>query len=233
MFDKIDSGVTGIIKFIEYVKNNSFVQITKYVLQLAVWIVIIVSAFNYRDVFSWVYNTTTSITKSEHDKLTEYRISINDEVNDLLQKMCKECGGSRSYILEFHNGTNNPAGLPFYYMNMTYEYTDIERTYSGASEWSDLLISRFNLVSKYYNDGVFVGSTDDVMKIDSSLAHKLKSNDVKYMGCILLYGTNKPIGILGVSTERDSDMSYDTVKNILIKYSHKIVKLLDAEALNL
>lgn len=227
MFNKIGNGLDSVINFIEYLKNNSFIKITKYVIQVAFWIMILASAFNYTKIFEWIYTTSNEISTIKHDALTAYRIKIGPEVESILKDLCIEGNGTRSYILEFHNGTNNPAGLPFYYMNMTYEYTDTSKTYSGAASWSELLISRFPLVSKFYNDGIYVGSIEEIMAIDENLAYKLKGDDVKYMGCILLYGKNKPIGILGISTGEEPVTSYADIKSLLMKYSHKIVKLLD------
>lgn len=231
MLEKVGKSLDSIVNFIEYIKQNSFVKITKIVLWIAFWIMIIVTAFNYTQVFTWMYDTASEISGDRHDALTAYRIKIGPEIEALLKDMCLEANGTRSYILEFHNGTNNPSGLPFYYMNMTYEWTDTSKTYSGAAAWSDLLISRFTLVSKYFETGIFVGSVDEIMKIDETLAYKLRSDDVKYMGCILLYGGNKPLGILGVSTGEEPHTSYDAVKSILMKYSQKVVKLLDAKNL--
>ncbi len=230
---KFEFGADSIIKFIEYLKQNSLIKLTKYVLVVAFWIILIVSAFNYREVFGWVYETATKIAIEDHDRLTDYRISISSDIDNILKDICNETGGTRAYILEFHNGTNNPTGLPFNYMNMTYEYTDVSRTYSGAASWTELLISRCPLVSKFYRSGLFVGSVDDVMEVDNKLAHKLISDDVKYMGAILLYGKTKPIGILGVSTGEDSNIPYETIESVLIKYSHKVIKLLDVESIEL
>ena len=47
----------------------------------------------------------------------------------------------------------------------------------------------------------------------------------------LIEKENKPIGILGVSTGEDSTVTYEKVKNVLLKYSHKIVHMLDAEGI--
>ena len=127
---KFEFGADSIIKFIEYLKQNSLIKLTNYVLVVAFWIILIVSAFNYREVFGWVYETATKIAIEDHDRLTDYRISISDDIDNMLKDICSETGGTRAYILEFHNGTNNPTGLPFNYMNMTYEYTDITRTYA-------------------------------------------------------------------------------------------------------
>lgn len=229
MFDKIGHALDAIVNFIEYLKQNSFIKITKYVLYLAIWIMILVTAANYTQVFGWIYDTATTISDDRHDALTAYRIKIGPEIEEILKDMCIEANGTRSFILEFHNGTNNPSGLPFYYMNMTYEWTDLSKTYSGASEWNDLLISRFSLVSKCFTEGVYVGSVDEIMQMDQALAYKLKSADVKHMGCILLYGdSNKPLGILGVSTGEDPNTTCNQVKTILFKYSQRLVKLLDA-----
>ena len=186
-----------------------------------------VAACNYMSIIEWIQETAIEIGDTRHDALTAYRIKIGPEIENILHELCVEGNGTRAYILEFHNGTNNPAGLPFYYMNMTYEWTDTSKTYSGASEWTELLISRFPLVSKCFNAGLYVGSIDEVEQIDKSLAYKLKAVDVNYMGCIMLYGKNKPIGILGISTGEEPTTSYDEIKSLLYKYSQRIVKLLD------
>lgn len=227
MVKKIGMTLDSIVNFIEYIKTNSFFKITKYVLYICIWIIMILCAINYTSVFEWFYMTSAQITDTRHDKLTEYRIKIGPEIDKILHELCIEANGTRSFILEFHNGTNNPAGLPFYYMNMTYEWTDMEKTYSGASEWSELLISRFPLVSTCFSNGIYVGHVNDIEKIDQSLAHKLKAVDVDYIGCIMLYGKNKPIGILGISTGEKPLTTYNEIRTLLYKYSQRIIKLLD------
>lgn len=227
MIKKIGMTLDSVINFIEYVKANSFFKITRYVLYICFWIMLILTAFNYTTVFEWFYKTSNQISDTHHDKLTEYRIKIGPEIDKILQELCIEANGTRSFILEFHNGTNNPAGLPFYYMNMTYEWTDTEKTYSGASEWSELLISRFPLVPKCFSEGLYVGHVNDVEKVDQSLAHKLRAVDVNYLGCIMLYGKNKPIGILGISTGEEPLTTYNEIRTLLYKYSQRVIKLLD------
>lgn len=227
MVKRIGATLDAIVNFIEYMKANSFIKLTKYVLGLCVWIMMIVAAVNYMTIFEWVQDKATEIIDIRHDELTAYRIKIGPEIENILHELAIEGNGTRAFILEFHNGTNNPAGLPFYYMNMTYEWTDIQKTYSGASEWTELLISRFPLVSKCFAEGLYVGCVADVEKIDQSLAYKLKAVDVNYIGCIMLYGKNKPIGILGISTGCEPTTSYDEVKALLFRYSQRVVKLLD------
>lgn len=227
MVKRIGATLDAIVNFIEYMKANSFIKLTKYVLGLCVWIMMIVAAVNYMTIFKWVQDKATEIIDTRHDELTAYRIKIGPEIENVLHELAIEGNGTRAFILEFHNGTNNPAGLPFYYMNMTYEWTDIKKTYSGASEWTELLISRFPLVSKCFSEGLYVGRVEDIEKIDQSLAYKLKAVDVNYIGCIMLYGKNKPIGILGISTGCEPTTSYDEVKSLLFRYSQRVVKLLD------
>ncbi len=227
MVKRIGATLDSIVSFIEYIKANSFIKLTRYVLYICVWIIMILCAVNYTKVFEWFYDTTSTVVDIQHDKLTQYRIKIGPEIEKILHELCIEANGTRAYILEFHNGTNNPAGLPFYYMNMTYEWTDTHRTFSGASEWGELLISRFPLVSKCFAAGIYVGDIQDIESLDSSLAYKLKAVDVKYIGCIMLYGKNKPIGILGVSTGEEPGTSYEDIQSLLYKYSQRIVKLLD------
>lgn len=227
MIKKIGATLDSIVNFIEYVNNISIVKLIKSLIAAAVFIITVAAACNYMSIIEWFQDTADEIIDTRHDELTKYRIKIGPEIENILHELCIEGDGTRAYILEFHNGTNNPAGLPFYYMNMTYEWTDIRKTYSGASEWTELLISRFPLVSKCFADGIYVGSVDDIQNSDPSLAYKLKAVDVNYIGCIILYGKNKPIGILGISTGEEPITSYDEIKVLLFKYSQRIIKLLD------
>ena len=84
---KFEFGADSIIKFIEYLKQNSLIKLTKYVLAVAFWIILIVSAFNYREVFGWVYETATKIAIEDHDRLTDYRISISSDIDNILREL--------------------------------------------------------------------------------------------------------------------------------------------------
>lgn len=201
---------------------------------LALFAIIVISYVGYLSFNpEKVIDKYINIQQEKHDRLTDYRISINSDINNILKDLCHEVDGTRAYILEFHNGSNNPSGLPFYYMDMTYEWCDLDRTYSGAASWANLLLSRYSLVSEYFNEGIFVGSVDDIMKVDTNLAYKLMADDVKYIGCILLYGKTKPIGILGVSTGLEPESNYHKVENALVKYSQRAAQKLDVESINL
>jgi hypothetical protein len=57
----------------------------------------------------------------KHDDLVDTRSRIDIEVQMLIDKVLLETGGDRIMVMEFHNGMQNLANLPFLFMSCTYE----------------------------------------------------------------------------------------------------------------
>ena len=97
---------TGLINAIEYVKNNSFIKITSVVLQIAFWIVILISAVNYKEVISWMTGVSEEVSDIRHKELMDYRFSINDEIHGLLENLCHDTNAKGAWIFEFQPAQN-------------------------------------------------------------------------------------------------------------------------------
>lgn len=226
--------VSGLINGIEYVKQNSFFKITLVVLQIAFWIAIIVSAVNYKDVIMWMSDISSEITDVRHKELMDYRFSINDEIHNMLEELCHETGGKGAWIFEFHNGSNNLSGLPFFFMNMTYETVVAkDKPLYSTSAWQDIPVSGYSFISKHYKDGIYIGHADQIFEEDEAFAHKLLSQGTSIISAIIMHGKDEPIGILGISSDHPFSISDEQMQQILIKYSQRIVTKLDVKSLDL
>ena len=225
---------TGLINAIEYVKQNNFFKITSVVLQIAFWIMILVSAVNYDRIFNWIVDRTTEVDKIRHKTLMDYRFSINDEIHGLLEQMCHDTGAKGAWIFEFHNGSNNLSGLPFFFMNMTYEVVSTKDVplYS-TSAWQDIPVSGYSFISKHYKDGIFVGDANTIFEEDEAFAHKILSQGTTTIAAIIMHGKNEPIGILGISTNDNFTVDTVDLQRILIRYSQRITSKLDVKALDI
>ena len=225
---------SGLINAIEYVKKNNFFKITLVVLQIAFWLAILVSAANYDRILNWIVDKSNEIEELQHKELMDYRFSINDEIHGLLEQMCHDTGAKGAWIFEFHNGSNNLSGLPFFFMNMTYEIVSAKDVplYS-TSAWQDIPVSGYSFISRHYKDGIFIGNADTIFKEDEAFAHKLLSQGTTTIAAIIMHGKNEPIGILGVSTNDNFNIDTVNLQRILIRYSQRITSKLDVKALDL
>lgn len=227
MASKIKGSIDAIIKLVEYIKQHGFFKITKIVLEIALWILIILGAVNYERVFKVFYDTAQEISITEHAKLMNHRLLITDDVNNIVAETYKKVGANKGWIFEFHNGNKNLTGMPFYFMDMTYEQLNSERTIPTKSNWIDVSLSYYPFVAHAYDIGYYVGKVDDIMELDELFAYKLKSENVKYIAALLLYGNREPIGIIGVSSEMPFNGTDKYVLNELSKAAQHIIPLLD------
>ena len=114
-------------------------------------------------------------------------------------------GASRVSIMEFHNGKSNPAGLGFYYVDMTYE-TCNDGQLNVANQYVNVNLSLLNIPTILYQEGYWYGTTDELRKTDPMLASMIEQNGTKWIALLLLEGSAE-LGILEVSFSEVPDAS--------------------------
>lgn len=221
----------GIIKIFDYIAKNPFLKLLEVVVKIAIFVSIFLSIVRFEDVIKWVYKKVNHIEVSEHNKLMEHRLSIDSDMSLLLKELCEETGASASFVFEFHNGTNNLSGLPFFYMDMTYEHIACnDKPLYGVNAWKNIPVSGYPFISRYYDRGFFIGGIDDIEKIDKSFTYKLLSQGTTKIGAMIMYGKTQPIGLIGISTGENFVADDKDIEAILLKYCQKIAIKLDADA---
>ena len=158
----------------------------------------------------------------------EQRLKADPEIRSELMTVKNETNADRAYILEAHNGTSNTAGLHFLYMDMTYE------EYSSAYEsrqrdYTNLRTSNYPWMGYLYDNTIWCGSIDELEDIDIEFYYRLKKDNVKYIGIIMLYGKYNPIGCLGVAYHEENVPSAEDVKRVLRRHALVIEQLLNTE----
>lgn len=63
----------------------------------------------------------SKLSIKEHDKNFQLRTDIDEAVNGIVERAVLRLNACRVYVFEFGNGTDTIGGLPFRYMNCTYE----------------------------------------------------------------------------------------------------------------
>ena len=213
-------------KAVKLVNKYGIIAIFKALLVIAAFGYIMFNISNFDKIISSAIIESNEAKINEHDKALEYRRSINPEINHILNDVLQNLEADRIFLLELHNGTNNTAGLPFIYAEMTYSMVNEGITHIDE-DYTNLNLSRFKFPLFLSENDVWYGNMEELKKIDEKLAGRLTSNDVKYFCIVTLHGRNTELGYFGITYCRDYDVNIDDVLRKVTVASQKLSSLLD------
>ena len=171
-------------------------KIIQATLVLSGFLYIMYNVQNLPEIVSSAFNRQTEMTQEEHDAAVEVRRSIKPDIDMLLKDALSTMNADRAFIIEMHNGTNNVAGLPFIYGEMTYE--EVRSNISHVDEdYTSINLSRFSFPMFIEKNHIWHGTVDELKRIDPKISGRLASNDVTYLAIINLYGVANSLGYFG------------------------------------
>lgn len=216
--------ITWIEKISGFMKKIGFHNILLTVLILFVAIVVGHIAFNPE---TFVHKIQ-EVQEKQHAAAIQKRMDASPKIRETMTDLQEEIGCDRVFILEAHNGGDNLTKLPFVYIDLTYAEPNKEN-YWLEDEYKNVRLSRYPWASKVYEDQYWAGTLADMEKVDNELFCRLQKEDVAYMGAIMMYGVNNPIGVLGVVYKDNKNVDPKAVKAGLVKYSHRLTAMLNNE----
>ena len=212
-------------KTVKLIDKYGIIKILKAIIVLTTFTYITLNISNLDKIIESAIVANDNEKINEHDKALEYRRSIKPEIDLILNNILTTLNADRAFILELHNGTNNTAGLPFIYAEMT--YSDVSEGISHIDEdYINLNLSRFQFPMYLSKEEVWNGDMKQLSKIDSKLANRLMSNDVEYFCIITLHGANCEIGYFGVTYCSDFRPEREELLRKIAISSQKISSLL-------
>lgn len=224
-----DKQVTLLEKFINLVDKYGLFRIFKALCVFLSFAIILYTASHMDKIIDKVVQIQEERHRNEHSAALEFRLKIKPQVDNVLKSSLDDLKADRAFIVEMHNGNSNSSGLPFLYGEMTYE-TAREGVDDIDNQYTNVNLSRIPLSLYLENNKFWLGSCDDLAKIDKKLAARCFSNDMQYLAICTIYGTNNEIGYYGVSYTSTSIKNKPTkeaiLKSLLIS-SQKLSTLLD------
>ena len=136
-------------------------------------------------------------TRRQHADLTMKRMGVNHLIDNELKDLIIQLDADRAAILEMHNGTNNFAGLPFVYADMSYEQISNKISYA-TDEFKNLNLAKLSFCSVHWKDKTWIGTVNEVEKDDPYFAAKLRYVEVNFGAFVILEGLYGPLGILSL-----------------------------------
>jgi len=161
-------------------------------------------------------------------KKLQFRVKeVNPRVDAILYKLLNETGAARSFVIEMHNGVDNPSGLPFVYGEMTYEKVSNDTLKSIIDDYYKLNLARYPMATYLAKNRHYFGSIEGMYKIDDRLTQKLLLNDVENVGLYSIRGNDIEIGFVGIIYYTPIPGNPERVEGCLLDASQRLSILLD------
>lgn len=128
-----------------------------------------------------------------------YRDKISPIVRYLMNKTIIKLDAGRSFIMEGHNGSTSLSNLSFLYMDITYLETAIEKDWISF-DYRNLSTSIYPCFHYLSREGGFIGSIEDLEKIDNKISHIIRGNGTEYLCVVSLNDSkNKCVGAIAIT----------------------------------
>jgi hypothetical protein len=171
--------------------------------------------------------------EDRHAYLVNQRIEISPKIRSELKDLLIRLGATRASICEMHNGTNNLAGIPFLYLDMTYEEISPQVNYV-IDDFKNFNLAKYPFIASHIKDTHWIGSIEELKKEDPYLASRIEINNTEYGAVMVLRSSNSSmIGLLIVTFNyNDEDLpSEDEIFGALASSAQIMSTLLDKASL--
>lgn len=211
---------------VNVVKNNKLFDIFKTILIIVLLFYITYNVSEIPEIVKNVFSTRTTEMQMEHDTAVERRRSIKPQIDAILLETMNTLNADRVYVVEMHNGTNNTAGLPFIYGEMTYEQT--KRNVEHVDEdYVSINLSRFEYPLYLEKNQIFCGTIEELSKIDEKMAFRMKATNATYVAGVAMNGVENELGYVGITYCGTEPLDGKEIIRVLSIASQRLTALLD------
>lgn len=220
--------VAGIDRLIKIIKKHGIWRVIEAIVILSSAVYLVYNVSNIPEIVSDVFSHNKEKELVRHDAAINTRHTIRPEIDDILHRALSYLNADRVFIMELHNGTNNTAGLPFIYGEMTYEEAKTGIIHIDE-DYVSINLSRFEFPMYLMKNRMFYGSIDDLRKVDDKLAMRMESNEATYIAIISLHGVTNELGYFGVTyCNGNKPADEESIMEQLTICSQKLSILLDS-----
>lgn len=150
----------------------------------------------------------------KHTDGARARKEASVEITKSLSNLVLECKVDRAVLFEYSNGTSNIAGLPFLFINSTYESLDINSS-SICPDFQRVNSSILaNFIFKLEEHSYFYFKDIESIKEEHNYLYSLlKKNDVKSALFYAIYNDTGMIGYIGILSHNEFERE-DTLPQV-------------------
>lgn len=224
----MEPGIGWLERSVRMIKKYGIWKVLQGLFVLCAFVYLIYNIANIDKLFSSAFNERATLVQKQHDEAIIHRREIKPEIDMILKNAITQYGADRAFIMEMHNGTNNTAGLPFLYAEMTYE--EVRSGYHHVDDgYMSMNLSRFEFPLYIEEHKLWYGPTEKLNTIDEKFAHRVFADGVNYIAMVAINGYNHELGLFGL-TYCDGHTPPDTIalRRGLVSEVQRISILLDS-----
>lgn len=205
----MEPGIGWLERTVKMIKQYGLLKVVQGLIVLCSFVYLIYNIANLDEIFKSAFSERTELLQRQHDEAVEHRREIKPEIDLILKNAITRFGADRAFIMEMHNGTNNTAGLPFLYAEMTYE--EVREGYHHVDGgYMSMNLSLYEFPMFIEKQKIWHGPTSDLEAIDERFAHRVFADGVNYIAMIAINGYSHELGLFGL-TYCDGHMPPDSV----------------------
>lgn len=213
---------------VEVVKNNGIIRVLSSMIMFSIFCIMIYVLVNQDSVLKGFAKYQKELENKEHIEKVEFRMKyINPRIDGLLYNLLLKTDAQRVCVIEMHNGTDNLAGLPFIYGEITYEKVSDSEIQLIADDYGRMNLSKYPISYKIYKDRVWCGTIEELKEIDPKLGMTMSYNNEKYVYFILLRGNSTELGFLSITYNDTSRLNKEKTYGEAVYSSQELSILLD------
>ena len=196
---------------------------TKFI-QYMIFALILYVSFNFSSIIETVTIIQSEFKKQDHEKRLKLRDGLMSEITPLLIELRSETGASRVLYFEYHNSTENFAGIPFKYANLITFNQDYSCSGFEMGKYQDI---NAGLISRLYTDLIKQGMVINRGNISDSVFYSIYPGVYEFFTeqdgshqqvFINLPGVNSPLGMIvleWVDNSVESDQEWTEIVSII------------------
>lgn len=225
--EKLSFAIKWLSEMCDLIAKHGLWKIFLAMLMSAFVILSVIALSNPKQVIEYVTTIQDDIVRDKHKKLLNYRMEIEPKIDRLLITAQDSLDASRIFILEPHNGTSTLNGIPFWFLNMTFERCDVDVDYVKRL-YKDIEANEFPLAYQVYVNHEWKGTMDELSTIDPKLSKFMTINNAEYAVIISMMGTDTFLGFIGITYTRLEDVPCaEKIQRVLHCTAQKITIYLD------
>lgn len=183
---------------------------------------------NQKVIVEKIITEQKEVIQNINAKKMQFRVKeVNPRVDAILYKLLVETGCDRAYVVEMHNGTDNPSGLPFVYGDMTYERTLTDSIQSIIQETKSLNLSLYPMATYLMTYKTFTGTMEEAKELDKRFGVRFGQSGAKYVMLYCIRGTDVVLGWIGISYISGQPKNMKKSEASLLDASQRLSILLD------
>lgn len=229
LFNEISKSV---IKLFTSIGNSSFEKLLKIIAFSSFMCLIIGSlifAIKISENTQLINNIANkAVSYQEENRNMNIRMAVTPKIKKEIEKTMYKIGADRIFVMEMHNGKENPTGMPFKFADMDYEEVNTDNDITKIwKSYQQMPLSQYSMPFYIMKNGMCFGYLNKIRSIDRDFADIMEQHKGKFFAGTYIVSDGTEIGFLCVVYNDSLKIRQNEILTNLEQCKNSIAPLLD------